>query len=251
VETTKTARKVITTNEFVSEQTLIERAAFSYALGNIKQSKRGWETGYMGSFPLKPEFIKRLAEVGFTLEKGIGTREGMLYLSGHSQQGKTDVWESDCWAWKVATAGPEQYLTVHFHLFPDDEQRGIVVRPEIWGNCNSGAVHRPTIDKLASAISDHFPLAHQLIKQTKGAYPVIAWSELDYPGLRSFDHLFFAEFCEDNDMAMKLSRSTISPFSPGPTRGIINAQLFVPAYLHAGLKRQWRKQLDKFKEELG
>lgn len=242
---------------FLKESGLIRKAAAARNLVLPEKSREHafhpeYDSEIVGTFKLSKEFLATLKKYGVTFEPGDDElRKDMIYLCGHSHQPNAEIWESDCWAWKQGKVRYE--LTVNFRVSADESKRGVVCLPHIWGNCSGGACHQPTINKVVAAIAEHFPDAHRLIKEAPDSdfKPVIPWSEIGVGGVKSIWKLFYELFAE-NKRVKDLARSHLSPFDPNPHQqknwGEPKDELFVPEMDQTKLFRQWKEQLEKFKE---
>ncbi|MBI5732665.1 hypothetical protein HY967_01755 [Candidatus Jorgensenbacteria bacterium] len=244
---------------FLRESELISRAASSKGLV-LKDKLRNsysclkFDSEVIGTFNLERGFISALEKQGFTF--GPGTKpphNEMAYLSGHSDQRGSEVFESDCWAW-----GKEEkniQLTVYFRLSVAERERGVLCIPYVWGNCSGGACHRPTIDKFVKVVAEHFPDTHPLIREAVNAdfRPVISWRDIGLGGIRSIEELF-DELYGRNEKVAKLAGSSLSPFDPDPNprKSILEVtdRAFVVETDQPTLFKRWRDQLQFFKTDL-
>jgi hypothetical protein len=243
-----TKTQILTAADFLTETQVVNKAAEVHGL--IIERKHGscWETADIGEYPLNTDFLSVLEKIHFTFERDKERpNNGMKYLSGRSHQ-TGEIFESDCWAFKTTEENP--HITVSFHLVIGEHERGVIAMPSIWGNCEGGACHRPTIDKLAIAVASHFDSTHALLKRmTNRSHPVIQWREMGLGGLRSISTLFDERFGR-NKMVCSLSMWHNSPFSPGPSVPMGQESYFVPEHLQSSLIRQWVEQLEEFKDSL-
>jgi hypothetical protein len=178
----------------------------------------------------------------------------MVYLSGESNQRGAEIFESDSWAWKRAATDLE--LSVYFRLRINEKNRGVICEPHVWGNCEGGACHQPTIDRLVGIMAEHLSDTsdpHLLLKRAANlkSAPVIYWNEIGLGGVKSVEWLF-EELFGRSKKVMELSRSSLSPFdpNPNPTRSFfkVHDRLFVEEADQPQLFGQWEKQLKEFKQ---
>ena len=244
---------------FVKESELIKRAA-SYGQLILEAEHRKhssypeFDSEIVGTFNLNKNFIDALQHRGFSFGSSIDpTRNRMFYLSGNSNQREKEVFESDCWAWERTKTDPQ--LNVYFRLLTAEDKRGIVCTPHVWGNCDGGACHIPTINNFIRVVAEHFPDAHPLIKEAANTnfQPVIFWGDINMAGIRSVGRLF-REVYGQNEKITALAHSTLSPFNPSPylQRSIyeVNDRAFVSESDQPRLFRQWKEQLENFKNSL-
>lgn len=239
---------------FIRRQELIERAAATEGL-TVKKNRedgRESETEVIGTYKLDKELLEALRKVGFTFEPGrTPPHDTMIYLSGNSNQKGQEIFESDCWAWKRTE---EDYqLTVYLKLSVSERERGVLAIPEVWGNCEGGACHRPTINKLVMAIASYFPDAHPLLKEvTTDSYPVVHWGDIGLGGIRSAGTLF-EELFGHSEPVSRLASSNVSPFvlDPKQTGCDYFYNYFVAEPDQPRLFKHWRRQLQEYKNRLG
>lgn len=240
----------------VRESELIKKVATATGL-ELKPNpdERGifleFQTKNVGRFPLSKNFVKALAEEGFTFGPGEGhIRKGMIYLSSNSKQ-SGEIFESDCWAWERSKVRPR--LDICFNMRVNEKERGVFCVPDIWGNCSGGACHQPTIDAFVRVVSKHFSNAHPLIKQAAevdSCRATISWHSAGLAGVKSVGELF-KEWFGENKKVMRLAQSKASPFfNPNPFEERVELQapnrLFVLESHHRALFSQWKKQLSEF-----
>lgn len=246
---------------FMLELDLIKRAASNRKLNLPAQNMRGedsfhpaFASNVVGTFNIERGFVTALQGRGFSFGPGTGpTRSAMVYLSGDSDQGGAEIFESDCWAWKNTESHP--YLTVYFQLQVTQDQRGVVCTPHVWGNCDGGACHRPTINNFLRVVSEHFRDVHSLITEAANTnfQPVVTWGEINMAGIKSVEHLFFDTYGQ-NKRVITLANSNLSPFEPVPfpkfSVSRVNDRLFVPDFDQPTLLDQWGDQLRAFRDSL-
>ncbi len=243
-------------NIFLRRQELIERAAAAKGL-TIKERDKGKdepETEVIGTYNLDKGLLETLRKVGFTFEPGrTPPHDTMVYLSGNSNQKGQEIFDSDCWCWKRAgEAVKNPQLAVYLKLSVDERERGVVAVPEVWGNCDGGACHRLTINKLVMVIASYFPDAHPLLKEmTTDLYPVIHWGDIGLGGIRSAGMLF-KELFGHSKFVSELASSNVSPFvlDPKQTGCDYFYNYFVAEPDQPRLFRQWRRQLQEYKNKL-
>jgi hypothetical protein len=250
----------LTEVNFLKESDLIKMAASNADLmlreSNSQVYSRIIRTSeIVETLDLDMTFLDVLKTVGFTFRPGIKPpHDTMIYLSGNSDQRGQDIFDSDCWAWKRTET--EHRLAVYFRLFVDENARGVICVPEVSGNCDGGACHRPTIDKLMGIITTHFPNMHPLIRRItkENPHPVIGWSEIGLGGIRSVGWLFDESYGQNRRVG-QLADTILSPFIPSPrSRFNISAatdRLFVLESDQPQLFRQWKNQLGILRSELG
>lgn len=247
---------------FTTESSLIDKAAKWGRLVIKAEPKKSsssleLESESVQTLRLDGSFLTLLKEHGFTF--GPGTRpphNQMVYLSGESNQRGAEIFESDSWAWKRAATNLQ--LDAYFRLRINEKKRGVVCEPHVWGNCDGGACHQPTIDRLVRIMAEHLSNTsdlHLLLKRAAGSKsaPVIYWSEMGLGGVKSVGWLF-EELFGRNKKVLELSRSPLSPFdpNPNPTRSIfdVHDRLFVEEVDQSRLFEQWEKQLKEFRRDL-
>lgn len=246
-------------SDFLKESELISRAAFRADILPLKQSdKRFYNSRFRSrvieTFNLDEGFLIALKNAGFSFEPGIKPpHDTMIYLSGNSHQEDQETFYSDCWAWERGKT--DHQLTISFNLWVEEDKRGVVCEPEVWGNCSGGACHRPTINKFVAVVANHFPNVHPLIKQAAddGCQAIIYWSDIGLGGIKSIDRLF-RELYGRNEVIIRLADSILSPFTPNPnraTRGLGSGdKFFVLESDQPRLFRQWRGQLQELRSKL-
>lgn len=244
---------------FLKESFLIGRAAELRGLTLFGEPRRNtfcleFDSKPVGTFKLDKDFIVTLGKHRFSF--GPGTKlphNEMVYLAGHSNQRGSEVFESDCWAWKKTETNHQ--LTVNFCLSVAEGKRGVVCVPHVWGNCSGGACHRPTIHRFVKVVAEHFSDAHSLIREATNTdfQSVIRWGDIGLGGIKSIGGLF-DELYGRNEKVTKLASSSLSPFNPNPnprkSSFEVTDRLFTVEADQPKLFRQWREQLQAFKTSL-
>lgn len=244
---------------FMKESELIKRVAKSRNLilsGKHREhsSCLEFDSDIIGTFNLDDGFVSALQNHSFSFGPSTdSTRDGMIYLSGNSDQRGKEVFESDCWSWKGTKT--DLQLTISFRLLVAEEKRGVVCTPHVWGNCSGGACHIPTINNFVRVVAEHFPGTHPLIREAVNGnfQPVIFWGNINMAGVKSIGLLFY-EVYGQNRKVDALARSSLSPFDPNPYPPYsffeVADRSFVPESDQPRLSRQWKEQLESFKDGL-
>ncbi|MBI2626686.1 MAG: hypothetical protein HYW77_00360 [Parcubacteria group bacterium] len=237
------------TDAIMRRPEIIEKAATCKGLTvkRYREDREYSETEVIGTYKLDKGLLEALGKVGFTFEPGRKPpHDSMIYLTGNSNQRGQEVFESDCWAWKRTDTNHE--LTIYLRLSVSEKERGVVVVPQVWGNCSVGACHRPTINKLVVAIGGYATDAHPLLKEMAvDSYPTIHWSDIGLGGIKSVGTLF-RELYGHNESVSRLADSNVSPFAPSPKQAGYN--YFVVESYQPRLFEQWKNQLQEYKDRL-
>ncbi len=192
------------------------------------------------SYGLTPDLIARLRENGLTVMEGPNR---IIIISGRSE-----------WRFKK---GKEQ-LTLHLVPYFDEKEMRIFFYPSVAGPYIFPDQKAPGL-AIFEAVAMSHPKEHPLIDEMvakKGAL-VVTMADIQMEGIKAIWKLF-VEFTRGNNNIVLLALSNMSPFSPEPyhhpkpheLRPVEKKRLWVPKPAQLPILNRWRKQLEKFQENL-
>ncbi|MBI4036559.1 hypothetical protein HY386_01625 [Candidatus Daviesbacteria bacterium] len=157
--------------------------------------------------------------------------------------------------WRFDPNARELFLSPIVRIQIMQQERGVMVYPDIGGSLKASCMHEYSNYRLFLALTEYDQQSSDLSRRVvvNEGRLLIPWQELGLAGIRTVQELF-NELFRNRELVESLARIYhLSPFRPhiySPDQFEHPERKFIEEALQGTLLRQWRTQLEKFKQGL-